>query len=147
MNYYLLYPEIAGELGEASEVIYESGRIREVTFLEYNFMGWQGDELLSTHPCFIVTNSLKNDIKSNEFSGVFFKRIKMTFSDEFYDLSGNLEVPQFVEMVCEFSYEENLDNLQHDFYFNEYKELVVSERALTILKQHKMNCCVVQRCI
>ena len=67
MNYYLVYPEIAGELGEASEVIYECGRIREVTFLEYKFMGWQGDELLSTHPCFIVTSSLKNDIKSNGF--------------------------------------------------------------------------------
>jgi len=40
MNYYLLYPEVSGELGDGSEVVYEDGKIKEVIFLEYNFMGW-----------------------------------------------------------------------------------------------------------
>ena len=33
MNYYLLYPEVAGELGDGSEVVYEDGQIKEVIFL------------------------------------------------------------------------------------------------------------------
>ena len=72
MNYYLLNPEVAGELGDGSELVYEGGKIKEVVFLEYNFMGWRGDELLSTHPCFIVTESLQNDIILNNLTGVKF---------------------------------------------------------------------------
>ena len=43
MKYYLLKPEIAGELGDSSEIIYESGKIKEVKFLEFVFNGWLGD--------------------------------------------------------------------------------------------------------
>jgi len=60
MNYYLLNPEVAGEIGDRSELIYENGKIKEVIFLEYNFMGWQGDELLSTHPCAPVSRFSTN---------------------------------------------------------------------------------------
>lgn len=117
MNYYLLNPEVAGELGNGSELVYESGKIKDVIFLEYNFMGWQGDELLSTHPCFIVTESLKNDIILNGLTGVIFKNIAMTFSDEFYDICGDIQVPKFVQIICNDSYEDNVENLQNDFYY------------------------------
>lgn len=144
MNYYLLNPEVAGELGDRSELVYEDGKIKEVTFLEYNFMGWQGDELLSTHPCFIVTESLQNDIILSGLTGIKFNEIAMTFSDEFYDVCGGVKVPQFVQIVCNASYEDNADDLQYDFYYNKYKELIVSERALNILKQHKIDACSVE---
>ncbi len=83
--------------------------------LEYDFMGWQGDELLNTHPCFIVTESLKNDIILNGLTGVIFNNIAMTFSD--------------------------------NFYFNKYKEIIVSEKALGVLKQHKIDMCIIEKYI
>lgn len=147
MNYYLLNPEIAGELGDGSELVYESGKIKEVVFLEYNFMGWQGDELLSTHPCFIVTESLQNDIISNGLTGVKFRDIAMTFSDEFYDICGNIKVPRFVQIICNDLYEDNSENLHNDFYVNKYKEIIVSEKALSVLKQHKINVCAIEKYI
>ena len=144
MNYYLLNPEVAGEIGDRSELVYEDGKIKEVTFLEYNFTGWQGDELLSTHPCFIVTESLQNDIILNSLTGIKFKDIAMTFSDEFYDICGNVKIPKFVQIICNTSHEDNVNNLQYDFYHNKYKEIVVSERALNVLKQHKIDMCVIE---
>ena len=144
MKYYLLYPEVAGELGDGSQLVYENGKIKDVTFLEYNFMGWQGDELLSTHPCFIVTESLQIDIISNNLTGVEFNDIAMTFSDEFYDMCGDIKIPQFVQIICNALYEDNADHLQYDFYYNKYKELIVSEKALTVLKQHKIDMCIIE---
>ena len=147
MNYYLLNPEVAGELGDGSELVYEGGKIKEVVFLEYNFMGWQGDELLSTHPCFIVTESLQNDIILNGLTGVIFNNIAMTFSDEFYDICGDIQVPKFVQIICNDLYEDNVENLQNDFYYNKYKEIIVSEKALGVLKQHKIDMCIIEKYI
>ena len=147
MNYYLLYPEVAGELGDGSEVVYEDGQIKEVIFLEYNFMGWLGDELLTTHPCFIVTESLQNDIILNGLTGVKLNNIAMTFSNEFRDMCGNRKVPKFVQMICNDLYESNVENLQKDFYLNKYKDIIVSEKALSVLRQHKIDMCDIEKYI
>ena len=144
MKYYVLKPEIAGELGDRSELVYEAGKIKEVTFLEYRFIGWQGDELLSTHPCFIVTESLQKNIVSNNLTGVEFSDIEVSFSDEFSDMYGDIKIPKFVQIICNASYEKNIFNLQSDFYFNKYKEMIVSEKAMGVLKQHKLDMCVVE---
>lgn len=128
-------------------MVYEGGKIKEVVFLEYSFMGWQGDELLSTHPCFIVTESLQNDIISNGLTGVKFRDIAMTFSDEFYDICGNIKVPRFVQIICNDLYEDNAENLHNDFYVNKYKEIIVSEKALSVLKQHNINVCAIEKYI
>lgn len=63
MKYYKLEPEVAGGIGKESQIIYtEEGRIKEITFLDYEFDGWLGDELLTTTPTFIVSEQLTNDI-------------------------------------------------------------------------------------
>lgn len=144
MKYYLLQPEVAGEIGDGSKFVYEDGKIKEVLFLEYNFMGWQGDELLTTTPCFIVTECLQKDILSNGLTGVTLKNIAMTFSDEFYEICGELEVPKFVQLICKDFYERNAEHLQNDFYLNQYDDMIVSEKALGVLKQHKLDMCDVE---
>lgn len=147
MNYYLLYPEVAGELGEGSKIAYENGKIKEVIFLEYNFMGWLGDELLTTDPCFIVTEGLQHDIILNGLTGVKFNNIAMTFSYEFHELYGDRRVPKFVQIICNNSYESSVQNLIYDFYLNKYKNIIVSEKALSVLKQHKIDMCDIEKCI
>lgn len=111
-------------------------------------MGWQGDELLTTHPCFIVTESLQNDIIFNGLTGVKFKNIAMTFSDEFYEICGNIKVPKFVQMICNELCENHVENLKNDFYILEkYKDIIVSEKALNVLKQHKIDTCMIKKYI
>ena len=111
MKYYILNPEVAGELGDGSEVVYENGKIKEVKFLEYVFMGWLGDELLTTHPCFIVTKSLQEDIILAGLTGMEFDEIRVTISDEFIELYGDRHIPEFVHIICTESYEAGVDNL------------------------------------
>lgn len=145
MQYYLLEPEVAGGIGDMSEITYKDGMIDEVKFLHYEFDGWLGDELLTTTPCFIVTESLMGDIISSGLEGAEFKTIHMSLSEEFLDLYGKMEIPKFVEIKCKFVYEENMDNLTSDFYINKCKDIIVSEKALNILRNHKLDFCKVKK--
>ncbi|MDY5701395.1 MAG: hypothetical protein SPK68_09915 [Lachnospiraceae bacterium] len=54
----------------------DDASIKKIIFLEYLFSDWLGDELLSTHPCHIVTENLKKDISANNLTGVQFQKIK-----------------------------------------------------------------------
>ena len=144
MSYYLLKPEVAGELGEQSKIVYEGGRIKDVLHLEYFFVAWFGNELLTAHPCFIVTDSLQRDIISNNLKGARFREITMTFSEDFFNAHTGTEFPYFIELICENSYEEDNNYLQNDFYYNKYKELIVSKKALDIIKQHIIDMCDIE---
>ena len=111
MMYYLLNPEVSGELGDGCKIEYKNGMIHEITFLEYHFTGWMGDELLTAHPCFIVTKELEHDICAEGLTGVDFREISVTFSDEFYEMCGDIKVPQFVQIICCFPYEASITYL------------------------------------
>ena len=144
MKYYRLEPEIAGEIGENSKTEYENGKIKQIIFLEYLFSDWLGDDLLSTHPCHIVTENLKNDINANNLTGIQFKKIKKAFSDEFFELNSSTDIPEFVQIVCNNFYEDKNDSTLQDFYVNRYKALIVSERALKVIKKHTLNNCLIE---
>ena len=58
MKYFVLEPEVAGGIRKKSKILYENSKIKEVLFLDYEFEGWLGDEILITHPCFIISKSL-----------------------------------------------------------------------------------------
>lgn len=144
MKYYVIYPEVAGELGEKSEIIYESGKIKDVVSLEYVFTGWQGDEILTTHPCFIITENMKNSIIMAKLKGAKIENIKIAFSEEFIELYGKIDVPNFFRIKPTDLYEKNIDNLDNDFYYNRYKDLVISEKALEVIKKHKIDMCLIE---
>lgn len=144
MKFYKLEPEVAGEIGENSKIEYEDGKIKKIIFLEYLFSDWLGDELISTHPCHIVTDNLKKDINSNDLTGVQFQEIKKSFSDEFVELNDLSDIPEFVQIVCDSFYEDKRDDELQDFYVNRYKELIVSENALKVIKRHTLNNCLIE---
>ena len=144
MKYYRLDPEVAGGLGEGSELLYENGRLKEVVFLEYECTGWLGDELLTTHPCFIVTESLQSDIVNAGLRGMRFERMNMTFSDEWEERGGHVQMPAFVRLCCDGFYEDHAEAPDKDFYLGKYHELIVSERALRVLQKHQIAHCGVE---
>lgn len=144
MRYYKLEPEVAGEIGKKSKLIHEEGRVKEVVSLEYEFHGWLGDELLTATPCFIITRKLKNDIIKNNLTGFQMEKIKISFSQEYLELGGSIFLPKFVRLRPLESYEENRKHLIKDFYYNAYKDLVVSERALNVIRVHKLDSCIIE---
>ena len=156
MRYYKLKPEVAGQIGPKSKLTYESKMVKEVDmvkevkmvkeviFLEYVFYGWLGDELLTSTPCFIITKKLKQDIVGNHLTGFQIDKVKISFSQEYLELGGSIFLPKFVRLKPIESYEENKNNLIKDFYYNECKDLIVSERALQVISQHKISMCVIE---
>ena len=68
----------------------------------------------------------------------------MTFSEDFFNAHTDTEFPYFIELICENSYEEDNNYLQNDFYYNKYKELIVSKKALDVIKQHIIDMCDIE---
>jgi hypothetical protein len=127
MKYFIIEPEVAGELGEETELD-TSKHPPVVKKLDYKFSGWLGDALITTFPCFAVTEAVANVISANGFTGVKFAGMQSTVSEEFGEMHPNLKLPKFVWM--QITGERGFDDfgLSNDF------RLVVSEKAQKVLQ-------------
>jgi hypothetical protein len=148
---YKLDPEVAGEIGELSRLEYKNGMINSVKFLHYEFYGWLGDELLTSSPCFIVTESLADDIIRHQLTGCRFEEIHQTTSDEFKELYPNKQLPRFVRIILlgkfEVTGEKVNDWSGHDFCIEDEVDLVVTERALNVIKKHQIRNCDIEEMV
>jgi len=154
---FLLYPEVAGSWG-GNTIITErdeiDGRVcrprtHQISHLHYIFDGWLGDEILESCPCYIVTQSLANSIRQADFTGVRFENVEVSKSDLFLEVHPHLELPKFYWLIPEGKVElENEKKVHkwsgHDFCIDEKDYLVVSEKALRVLKQHQFKHCEVK---
>lgn len=146
MNYFLIQPEIAGELGDNSEIIYENGRIKEVKFLEFIFTGWLGDEILKARPCYIITKNIMDSFISNGITGAKYEDIKMSFSEDFLDIYEDVsDVPLFVRLRPISKIDELEEGMDEDIYLDKYNRLVVSEKVMRILEKYRINNCDVEQ--
>lgn len=145
MEMFRLEPEVAGEIGENSIISYERGMIKDVKFLNYEFTGWLGDELLTSHPCFIVSENIVEDILKSNLKGYKFEDVEISVSDEFKEIYPNKCIPNFKRLislekvvVCD---EKIIQSSGDDFCLEDNVELVVSYKALEMLKRHKIEYC------
>ncbi|MCX7113289.1 MAG: hypothetical protein NTX45_24890 [Proteobacteria bacterium] len=153
MKLYELEPEVAGGFGEntvfsnLNEVEQKRGR-STITHLNYEFSGWLGDELLETTPCFIVTMSLANDIEKSDLKGYKFEDVEISTNDEFKELYPMITLPEFKRIIPKGTVAVNSEVFHNwsgdDFCISNNFILIVSERALNILKKHKLNYCDVR---
>ena len=145
MKLFLLEPEVAGGFGENSVLIYEDKRIKEVKHLHYEFEGWLGDDLLTTSPCFIVTESLANTIISSKLTGVRFDEVEVSQSDIFKELYTNKDLPSFKRLVplgsVELEQGRVIKWIGQDFCLENRVDLVVTENALEVIKKHALQNC------
>jgi hypothetical protein len=137
MIYFRIEPEVAGGIGKNSKISYEDGKIREVIYLDYEFQGWLGDDILTTHPCFLVSKPLSEAIKNNLLCGYKFENISISISEEFKELHTNCIIPDFVRIIPNNSVDDTtlFNVLENDFYFYKKRYLIVSEAALQVIKQ------------
>jgi len=132
MMYRFIEPEVAGELGKET-IMDASAHPPIIQKLNYEFSGWLGDDILESFPCFIVTERLKNEIKSAALTGVRFDDVIVSKSALFNDLYPDKELPKFywAKMVGK----KDVD----DFVIAEDFRLLISEKAFEVLSLFNIN--------
>jgi hypothetical protein len=127
MKYFNLEAEVAGGLGPRSVTQEAPGELI-VHKLHYVFEGWFGDEIVESTPCYIVTERLANTIRAYGLTGVSFDQVDVESSDVFEELRPDKSLPPFVWMKVYGT------KMKDDFFFAGYGRLVVSERALEVIR-------------
>ena len=140
MKYFILEPEVAGGIGRKSKILYENSKIKKVTFLDYEFESWLGDDILTTHPCFIISESLYDIIKVSDLKGFHLQKIGISFSNFFLEVYNKKILPNFIRLLP-FPINEVclINEMLLDFYLYKNTTLIISEKALDILKKFNLS--------
>ena len=134
--FFKLEPEVAGGLGPDTSID-TSMHPPVVSKLEYTFDGWLGDELLESFPCFLVSEALGNSALAARLTGFSLGDVKVSTSPEFDELHPSIILPLFRWLRVSGVAGES------DFGLTPDASLIVSERAMEILKQHSFAHCKV----
>jgi hypothetical protein len=127
LSYYVIEPEVAGGLGPHT-MMDRSVFPPLVSKLHYQFDGWQGDEIVESFPCFLVTESLSDRLAQGALAGIEFADAEVSVSDQFRDAHPGMVLPRFIWLKV--SGEAGKD----DFGIGPDSKMVVSERALLVIR-------------
>lgn len=130
--YIIIEPEVAGGLGTETRMD-NSIHPPEIFELHYEFDGWLGSDIIESFPCYVVTEKLKKGIEDTKLSGVIFKDLKVTKSDNFIELHPKVVLPKFYWMQVSGSVAVDDFGISKDFL------LVVSIKAFELLKKYNTN--------
>lgn len=136
---YIMEPEVAGGWGDDT-LVDTSVHPPIVTALVYAFDGWSGDDLLTTFPCFIVTDRLAALIEATKLSGYSFAPVKCVKTETFDDLYPGRSLPAFRWLKVTGTV--NCD----DFAIDDEHRLVVSDAAYAVIAQGNIAHCEVIEC-
>jgi hypothetical protein len=148
MILYKLEPEVAGQRGE--HTTYENlDAVRTkkerpiISHLHYEFEGWLGDEILESIANFIISEKLANDLIVNGLKGYSIMNVEISKTREFIELQPKTKLPKFKRMLP--LGKVNLEGNKYknwsgdDFCISQNNKLVVSNKALEVLKKHNLN--------
>lgn len=134
MRYFLLEPEVGGGVGPET-VMDTSVHPPRVDRLHYEMDTWLGDDLLTTFPCYIVTERLEAALRRLAPSGGEFGEVLVTASETFRDFHPRTKLPRFVWLKV--VGRPGVDDLG----MSQDHLLVVSERVLDELKRFHLEHC------
>ncbi len=139
MREYRLGPEVAGGWGKDT-VADTTHHPPVITKLHYEFTGWLGDDIVESFPVFLVSVGLAAGIRQELLTGVELDTVKVTLDPQltrfFPDVARSLPAWRWLRP----NGEPHLD----DFWQQKDGALVVSERALTVLRLFNIEHCEVQ---
>ncbi|RWQ14524.1 hypothetical protein [Mesorhizobium sp.] len=127
MQYFYIRPDVAGGLGR-NTVLDPSVHPPIVTKLHYVVEGWTGDVLVTTFPCYLVTEETQRALQNIGFSGATFAEAEVTTSEEFHEYQPGQELPPFVWLKV------NGKAGRDDFGIAANYRLVISKRILDLLE-------------
>jgi hypothetical protein len=125
---WVLCPEVAAELGD-NTVMDVSVHPPKVSHLHLRFIGWLGDELLETFPCFLVSSRLARALEEARLSGFSLGDVEVSVSPEFQERQPGCVLPEFRWLKL------TGDNRHADFGLSADLRLEVSSRALEVLRR------------
>jgi hypothetical protein len=137
--FFILEPEVAGGMGEQTDLEERKDVYPLVTRLEYEFYGWLGDELLTTHPCFIVTEQLKKTMEAFGGTGYSFSDVMISKSEQFLEEFPGMELPHFSWLKI------HGIAMIDDVGMGPRATLVVSEEMLKEMKNHQLDYCDIEK--
>ncbi|MEM6689202.1 MAG: hypothetical protein AAF664_07245 [Planctomycetota bacterium] len=137
-SYYEIEPEVAGGLGDSTEIDRSGGRTL-VTKLHYVFDGWLGDSIIESHPCFVVTKALGDALVESRISGFELRGLEVSQSETFEELYPDRTLPEFrwlqvTGTAC-----------SDDFGISDEHLLVVSASALEVIQKHGCDNCDISK--
>jgi hypothetical protein len=160
MDLIRLKPEVAGSTGDGTVITnYDDLRsgaalVPSVEHLEYAFDDWLGDDLIESFPCFIVTNALAASLEAGGLSGLELRDVTITVSELWEQLHEDdptgAALPRFRWFVPtgtvsiepgETSYR---DWSGHDLCLSQRAELIVTDRALAVMRTLRLDQCEVE---
>jgi hypothetical protein len=121
-------PEVPVGLGE--DTVFGSSN-QEVLSVHMHLEDWLGDDLLTCHPVFLVTDELRDKLLSSAFTGFSFEPIKQTLDQSFQNnFQFQRSVPVFFWLKI------NGQKDAADFFEDADGNLMVSTNALKFLKKY-----------
>lgn len=139
MKFFFVGPEVAGELGGRT-ALDPTTHPPTLHHLHYEFHGWLGDALVESFPCWILTDAASAALRAQSVSGVQFSDVEVSKSAKFEELHPQLSLPKFRWLKV-------LGNAEwHDFGLANDHRLVLSEKALGILKGFGLGNAIIEDC-
>lgn len=130
-TYQTIQPEVITGLGKNTEFLEKKPPFLTVTKLHIQLEDWLGDDLMECHPCYIVTEKLKEGLQNTGFSGFDFAEMTIT-KDDYFDNNYQLkkELPKFywLQVIGK----QNID----DIVIGTEKSLLIEEKMLTYLQEN-----------
>lgn len=136
MTNYLLRPEVAGGLGEAT-VMDTSVHPPVVHRLDYEFDDWSGDDIVATFPCVIVTERLRTALEQSALTGFAFADAHVSTSLSFDEFSTGTLPPFYWLQATGIPGTDNM-------WIGERGRLVVDDAAMALLRLFSMVNCIVE---
>lgn len=133
MDFYAIEPEVAGELGEGTNMD-TSVHPPRVTAVHYVITDWLGDDIIESFPYYLVTPRLAADLEASGLTGFRLGAARVTLSEEAADF-GITEVPDFRWLMISGRPGED------DFGTLDNGQAIISEGALQALQARTLDNC------
>ena len=139
MREYTLKPEVAGGWGRDTEAD-TTKHPPVINRLHYEFQGWLGDDIVESFRVFVVSRRLAEAIEQAGLTGASFNDVKVTkdaqFERFFPDVASSLPQWRWLRPTGQ-------PHLS-DFWLQSNARLVVSERALKVIRAFTIDHCEVE---
>jgi hypothetical protein len=129
--YKIIQPEVIVGLGDKTVFAEATAPFKTVTKLHIELEDWLGDDLMECHPCYMVTEHLKDKLAQSDITGYAIEPMLLT-RNEYFANNYRLEkkLPPFYWLKIN-----GTAGNKDDMYIGEGKALFASDKLIDFLKQ------------
>jgi hypothetical protein len=134
--FFRLEPEVPGGFGERS-VLDTSVHPPTVHRLHFEFMGWDGDDLVESFPCFLVSERLGRAMTDERLAEFELADVEVTVDEQFQEF-----FPQSAMSLPTWSWlKPRGEPWASDLWINGRADLYVSAAALNVIRRFSLAHC------